>query len=87
MTAPRVLTFYVFILLGGRGLLGRGGNIPSVSDICHSPIGVVLPSHVRVVRSNISWSSPCLNDIKINVDDSFSSTSSANGIGSIFRDH
>lgn len=45
----------------------------------------MLPSHTCAVRPNILWSLPSLNFIKINVDWSFSS--SASGIGGVFRDH
>lgn len=58
-----------------------------MSDICHSPDGVVFPSHIRVVWPNISWSRPGHDSIKINVDDSFSSSFMVSGIRGVFRDH
>lgn len=42
------------ILVGGPGQLGGGGSIPSVSDVCQSPAGVVLTSHIVVAKPNVS---------------------------------
>lgn len=89
-TAPHALAYLASTLFGGHDRLGGGRDcIPSVSDICRSPAGVVLSSHLRVVRPNIWWLPPCLDYIKLNVDGSFSYSSSSlvSGIGGIFWDH
>lgn len=64
-----------------------GDSVSLVTDVCRSLIGVVLSSHSMAVHPNVSWSLPAHNSIKINVDSPFSSSSGANGIGGVFRDH
>lgn len=64
-----------------------GDSIPSVSNVSRSPSNVVTPSLIANAHRNLSWMPLDQNIIKINMDGSFNSSSSVNGIGELLRDH